>query len=72
MGASVASVSGKPTVDTPRDSELAQLEQAVVVLREHATAFARAPLSDKVAWLRQVAARVAVAAVGFRAAAGDP
>ncbi len=57
MGASVASVSGTASPDAPRDSELPELEQALSVLREHATAFARTPLTDKVSWLREIAAR---------------
>ncbi len=58
MGASVASVAGKTTVATPKDTELPELERGLTMLRERATAFARAPLSEKVGWLREIAARV--------------
>jgi len=58
MGASLRNRAG--TVElarTPNDSDYPSIEQALSVLRERATAFARAPLADKVTWLRDVAGR---------------
>ena len=58
MGASSTSAatdSGR--AETPSDSSLPELEQALAVLKERATSFARAPLADKVAWLREMGSR---------------
>jgi acyl-CoA reductase-like NAD-dependent aldehyde dehydrogenase len=41
----------------PAESSFAELDAALVVLRERATAFARAPIADKVSWLRELASR---------------
>jgi acyl-CoA reductase-like NAD-dependent aldehyde dehydrogenase len=41
----------------PGDTAIAELDRALASLSERATAFARAPLGDKVAWLRQIAGR---------------
>lgn len=43
--------------ETPKDTGFPELEQALVVLKERATPFARAPLADKVAWLREMGSR---------------
>jgi acyl-CoA reductase-like NAD-dependent aldehyde dehydrogenase len=58
MGASSASASttrGRP--ETPSDTGFPELEQALAVVKERATSFARAPLADKVAWLREIGSR---------------
>ncbi|HET7543329.1 MAG TPA: aldehyde dehydrogenase family protein [Polyangiaceae bacterium] len=58
MGASAAS-SGT-TGDFPQlptETGFPELEQALSVVKEHATSFARAPLADKVAWLREMSSR---------------
>src|SRR6187431_1791436 len=58
MGASsanAATTSHRPT--KPTESGFPELEQALAVLSERATAFARAPLADKVAWLREICSR---------------
>jgi len=39
------------------DTASAELDRALATLSERATAFARAPLGDKVTWLRQIAGR---------------
>jgi acyl-CoA reductase-like NAD-dependent aldehyde dehydrogenase len=58
MGASSASAATtSEQSDTPRDTAFPELEQALAVLKERATAFARAPLADKVAWLREMGSR---------------
>ncbi|HEY3668603.1 MAG TPA: aldehyde dehydrogenase family protein [Polyangiaceae bacterium] len=41
----------------PRDTPVAELDRALSALSERGTAFARAPLADKVAWLREIARR---------------
>ncbi|HEY4104514.1 MAG TPA: aldehyde dehydrogenase family protein [Polyangiaceae bacterium] len=41
----------------PPDSEFSALEQALDTLSTRATAFARAPIADKSAWLREIVAR---------------
>ncbi len=58
MGASV-SFAATPTsgAAAPNDTGFAQLDTALEVLAGRATAFARAPLVDKVAWLREIGAR---------------
>lgn len=43
--------------ETPPDSAPAELDAALAVLAERATAFARATLVDKVDWLREIAGR---------------
>ncbi|HKO52856.1 MAG TPA: aldehyde dehydrogenase family protein [Polyangiaceae bacterium] len=58
MGASSANAatsSDRPT--TPTETAFQELEQALAVLRERATPFARAPIVDKVAWLREISSR---------------
>jgi aldehyde dehydrogenase (NAD(P)+) len=58
MGASresAVSISERP--ETPTDTGFPELEQALAVLKERATSFARAPLADKVAWLREMGSR---------------
>jgi aldehyde dehydrogenase (NAD(P)+) len=58
MGASGASAATTAErVKAPTDTGFPALEQALAVLRERATPFARAPLADKVAWLREISAR---------------
>lgn len=54
-GASAATTSER--AETPIDSGFPELDQALAVLRERATSFARAKLADKVAWLREMASR---------------
>ncbi|MET0793954.1 MAG: aldehyde dehydrogenase family protein, partial [Polyangiaceae bacterium] len=56
MGASVSTVIGTG-VPAPADSDFPGLDGALAVLGERATAFARTPLADKVAWLREIRAR---------------
>jgi len=41
----------------PGDTAIAVLDRALATLSERATAFARAPLGDKVTWLREIASR---------------
>jgi acyl-CoA reductase-like NAD-dependent aldehyde dehydrogenase len=58
MGASsanAATVSERPKA--PTDSDFPELEQALAVLSERATPFARAPLAQKVGWLREIGSR---------------
>src|SRR6478735_8887703 len=58
MGASSASAtttSGQ--LETPADTGFPELDQALSVLQERATSFARAPLADKVTWLRELGSR---------------
>jgi len=58
MGASRASAATTgDRLETAPDTGIAELEQALVLLRERASAFARAPLTDKVAWLREIGSR---------------
>jgi len=58
MGASGASaVATAERAKSPSDTGFPELEQALAVLRERATPFARAPLADKVAWLREISGR---------------
>jgi aldehyde dehydrogenase (NAD(P)+) len=54
-GTSAATTSGGP--ETMTDSGFAELEQALAVLAERATPFARAPIADKVSWLREIRGR---------------
>jgi len=58
MGASAATAA---TVsdwhEMPTDTGFPELEQALSVLKEHASSFARAPLADKVTWLRELGSR---------------
>jgi len=58
MGASSANAAntGEPP-KAPPESGFPELEQALAVLRERATLFARAPIADKVAWLREMCGR---------------
>ncbi|HEX2674267.1 MAG TPA: hypothetical protein VHM25_25495 [Polyangiaceae bacterium] len=53
--ASAATTSDQPA--TPKETGSPELEQALAVLKERATPFARARLADKVAWLREMASR---------------
>ena len=53
--ASAATTSDRPKA--PADTDFPELDQALDVLRERATSFARAPLIDKVAWLREIGSR---------------
>jgi len=58
MGASPTSAARtNDRLDTPADSDFPELDRALAVLRERATPFARAPLADKVAWLREISSR---------------
>ncbi len=58
MGASRASAASTHDLrKTPADTGFPELEQALAVLSERATPFARAPLADKVAWLREISGR---------------
>src|SRR6188768_1816936 len=58
MGASGASAATTgERAKSPSDTGFLELEQALAVLRERATPFARAPLADKVAWLREIGGR---------------
>jgi len=58
MGASSASaVTTSDQPGTPKDTGTPELEQALAVLRERALPFARSPLADKVAWLREMGSR---------------
>lgn len=58
MGASSASAaSSHERPATPNDSEFAELEQALALLAERKTAFARTKVADKVSWLREMASR---------------
>jgi len=58
MGASGASAATTgERAKSPSDTGFLELEQALAVLRERATPFARAPLADKVAWLREISGR---------------
>ena len=56
MGASIATTTNEPSW-TPADTAVPALEEALAVLAERATPFARTPLVDKVAWLREIASR---------------
>lgn len=53
--ANAATASEQPK--SPTETAFPELEQALAVLRERATAFARAPLGDKVGWLREIGSR---------------
>jgi len=58
MGASsvsAATTGNRP--EAPSDTGAPELEQALAVLQERATTFARAPLAEKVAWLREMGSR---------------
>lgn len=57
MGASVLTAPATPGVSVPADTSFSELDSALHVLRERATAFARTPLADKVAFLREIGAR---------------
>ncbi|MEO6601379.1 MAG: hypothetical protein ABIQ16_15990, partial [Polyangiaceae bacterium] len=58
MVASVSIVGATtPGATAPNDTSFPELDRAVGVLSERATAFARAPVVDKVAWLREIGAR---------------
>jgi acyl-CoA reductase-like NAD-dependent aldehyde dehydrogenase len=57
MGASSASAATTGEPQAPTDTGFSELDLALAVLRERATAFARAPLADKVAWLREMGGR---------------
>ena len=62
MGATASEVgsrSGAPPSPSwvPSDTSASELDRALTTLAEHATAFARAPLADKVTWLRDIASR---------------
>ncbi|HEX7453006.1 MAG TPA: aldehyde dehydrogenase family protein, partial [Polyangiaceae bacterium] len=62
MGATASEVgsrSGAPPSPSwvPSDTSVSELDRALSTLAEHATAFARAPLGDKVTWLRDIASR---------------
>ncbi|HEY5374844.1 MAG TPA: aldehyde dehydrogenase family protein [Polyangiaceae bacterium] len=62
MGATASedgSRSGAPPSPSwvPSDTSASELDRALSTLAEHATAFARAPLGDKVTWLRDIASR---------------
>ena len=54
MGASREIPLGSPGPVAPPDTELGELERALSTLSERATAFARAPIADKVDWLREM------------------
>jgi acyl-CoA reductase-like NAD-dependent aldehyde dehydrogenase len=54
---------------TPADTAFPELEQALALLTERATPFARAPIADKVAWLREIAGRFHELGPGLVAAA---
>ena len=56
MGASAAASNPSPSLG-PEPTDLAEVELALAVLAERATAFARSPLGDKVAWLREILTR---------------
>lgn len=43
--------------ELPGDTGFPELEQALAVLADRATAFARTPIADKVAWLREMVSR---------------
>ncbi|HEX3776041.1 MAG TPA: aldehyde dehydrogenase family protein [Polyangiaceae bacterium] len=57
MGASRDDGAGSFGQKPPPDSEFSALERALDTLSTRATAFARAPIADKAAWLREIAAR---------------
>jgi len=58
MGASSASAATDHALPhTPSDTDFPELEQALAIVKERATSFARAPLADKVAWLREMRSR---------------
>ena len=58
MGASAANAAKTSEwSETPGDSGFPDMEQALRVLKQNASSFARAPLADKVAWLREIASR---------------
>jgi len=58
MGASSANAGATgDRQELPAETGYPELEQALAVLRERASAFARAPLTEKVAWLREMASR---------------
>lgn len=66
--ASAATTSDRP--ETPVDSGLPELEQALAVLRERASSFARAKVADKVGWLREMGSRFRELSPRLVAAAG--
>ena len=62
MGATASEVGSRPGTSrsspgVPADTSVDELDRALTSLAEHATAFARAPLADKVAWLHEIAGR---------------
>ncbi len=62
MGATASEVGSRAGVPprppaVPSDTSASELDRALSTLAEHATAFARAPLVDKVTWLREIASR---------------
>lgn len=58
MGASSArAVTASEQLGTPKETGFPELEQALSQLKQRATPFARAPLADKVAWLREMGSR---------------
>ncbi len=70
MGASLdqaafgAPLGAQPS-ETAADSSVSDLDRALGSLRSHATAFARAPVLEKVAWLREILARFRDVAPGM-------
>jgi acyl-CoA reductase-like NAD-dependent aldehyde dehydrogenase len=56
---------------TPPDTGVPELEQALAVLSERATPFARAPLAEKVTWLREIGSRFHELGPRLVAAAGE-
>ena len=71
---------GASQVELPSDTDFPELDRALAAVGERATAFARAPLADKVGWLREIADRfhrvaprmVAMACVAKGVAVGTP
>jgi len=57
MGASREIPTASPGPTTPPDTEIRELDRALSTLHSRATAFARAPIADKVAWLRDMLSR---------------
>ncbi|MEI9948909.1 MAG: aldehyde dehydrogenase family protein [Pseudomonadota bacterium] len=57
MGASASAATTSDRPNAPPDTSFLELERALAVLSERATPFARAPLADKVAWLREISGR---------------
>src|SRR3954468_16045588 len=56
---------------TPAETGLPALEQALAILRSRATPFARAPIADKVGWLREISSRFRELGPRLVAAAGE-